>query len=419
MIKKLKQHYGVFSILVLGFLTRFIYVINTSVYERGHDVGYYTSLTDGKINIGHLGYIEYIAKFGHLPDFDPFEVFIFYHPPLNHVLGAMVLRISTFFGAGIDAAFKNVQYMELFFSTMCMVVVYLILKRLVQEDKYIVLGLAVFCFHPSLVYMSASINNDMLSTLFELLCVYFGLLWMENFQSRYLYLTGLCIGLGMCAKLNASIMAFPVGLIMLMHFIDSIKDKTWAKCVKEYIVFGLITVPIGMWWTVRNFILFHQTPGVPTGDETDFKYVGFASWIEQFGIPKSLNLSFPFHSAKASYTSNAWLIMFRTAIFTEIWPAGMEEPYLTFCRIAFLFSIALAFVCAILTIYVNIKEIRNGNVYRGTFLLSGYITFILAFIAFVIKYQFTCSSDFRYIAAILVYSAASLAQVLWLKKKQA
>lgn len=417
-MKENKSRIGSYIVIAIGFIARLIYVLNTSVYERGHDVGYYTSLSDGQINIGHLGYIEYIAKFGHIPDFDPFEVFIFYHPPLHHIFGAIVLKVSTLLGASIDVAFKNVQFLVLFYSSVMMIFVYLILKIIVIEEKHIIIPLAIFCFHPSLVYMSASINNDMLATLFEIMCIYYSVKWIKcGYKRKDLLLSGLCIGLGMCAKMTVGMLAFPVGLIMLMKLIDSVKDKSLVKCIKDYSLFALVTIPTGMWWTVRNLILFNQTPGVPTGDETDLKYVGFTPLIEQFGIPSSLGLDYPFHSMKASYCSNSWLIMFRTAMFTEIWP-DIGPMMLLFCQVVFVGSVILGLFCAALTLIINIVEIKKGDRYLGAFFLCGYVTFILSFIAFVIKYQFTCSSDFRYIAAILIYSSTSIAQAMFFLKKR-
>lgn len=405
-------------ILFFGFLIRLIYVMNTSVYVRGHDVGNYTSLTDGLINNGHLGYIEYIAKFGHLPDFDPFEVFAFYHPPLHHVIAAGVLRISVNLGATITEAFKNVQLLTCFYSALTMFFAYLILEKIAKKQWQIIIPLAMFCFHPSLIYMSASINNDMLATLLEMVAIYCAINWIQsNFKLIHLLLTGLFIGLGMCAKLTAGMLAFPVGLIMLMRLIEMAKQSKLGKCIWHYILFAIVTVPIGMWWTIRNWVLFRQTPGVPTGDETDFKYVGNVPILEQFSIPKNWGLDYPFHSPKASYCSNSWLIMFRTAMFTEMWP----DPgviLLNICRALFVGSVVLGIGCAILTIIVNIVEIVRGNKYIGAFFLCGYITFILSFIAFVIKYPFTCSSDFRYIATVLIYSSLSIVQACYVFKRR-
>lgn len=415
-MKKIKADIYAYGIIVIGFIARLIYILNTTVYERGHDVGYYQSLTDNSISIGHLGYIEYIAKFGHLPDFDPFDVFIFYHPPLNHIFGAIVVRISTFFGAGIDAAFENVQFLILFYSTITMILAYLILKMIAKETKHILFPLTVFCFHPSLIYMTGSINNDMLSVMFEILAIYLCLKWLEDYKLKYLLLTGLSIGLGMCAKESAAILAFPVGFMMLLRFIEMVKDKKTWQCVKEYIYFGLITVPIGMWWTIRNWVLFRQTPGVPTGDETDIKYLGFHSWWEQFGWPGDWGLDYPFHTIYSKTCSNSWVIMFRTAMFTEMRP-DVEGGTLLALQILFVGSVVFALACAVLTIVVNVLEIKRGNKRRGIFLLSGYISFIILFIAFIIKYQFTCSADFRYIAAILIFASTSLVQARFIFKK--
>lgn len=65
----------IFLLITGGVLLRSYYVICTGVTDRQHDEGYFSGLSDDLINPGHLGYIEYLCKFGHLPDFSPYKLF--------------------------------------------------------------------------------------------------------------------------------------------------------------------------------------------------------------------------------------------------------------------------------------------------------------------------------------------------------
>ena len=100
--KKLSTDDKVFLIILGGIIIRSFYVIFTGVSDRQHDEGYFSGLSDDLINPGHLGYIEYLCKFGHLPDFSPYQLFSYYHPPVHHI-------ISCLFILGIEAFIKSPQ----------------------------------------------------------------------------------------------------------------------------------------------------------------------------------------------------------------------------------------------------------------------------------------------------------------------
>ena len=57
-----------------------------------------------------------------------------------------------------------------------------------------------------------------------------------------------------------------------------------------------------------------------------------------------------------------------------------------------------------------IREIRKGNRELGVFLLVGYVLVVLTFIAFIIKYPYTCSANFRYVVVGLLFSVIGLIQ---------
>lgn len=73
----------VFLLITGGVILRSYYVICTGVVDRQHDEGYFSGLSDDLINPGHLGYIEYLCKFGHLPDFSPYKLFSYYLRPFT------------------------------------------------------------------------------------------------------------------------------------------------------------------------------------------------------------------------------------------------------------------------------------------------------------------------------------------------
>lgn len=398
------------GIILTGILIRLIYIINTSVYERSHDVGAYSSLTDSLVNPGHLGYIEYIAKFGHLPDFDPFSIFSYYHPPLHHILGALVVKVSSFFTDSIDTCFENIQYLVLLFSIVTLIFSYKILKEVCNRSWQLILGLMLITFHPSMILMCGYVNNDMLTVMFETIGIYFTLRWMKTYSFKFLLLMALSLGLGMCTKISAVVIAFPMGILMLLHLIDEIRDKHIGKCIKQYLVFGFISIGLGLSWTVRNLVFFGTKPGIASATPEDIKYMGGYSIATRLGIPLNWGLDYPFHNEYGSVSDNVWLILFKTSIFGEIRP-DIPDFVILLSRIALVVTVVLGIVLTILTVYVCLREIINGDRKLGIFMFFGWTAVMLTYVAFVIKYPYTCSCDFRYIIISLLFGAMSICRL--------
>ncbi len=394
-------------IIAASFVIRLVYIIVTDVGVRQHDLGYATSIHDTLVNPGHLGYIDYIAKFHHLPDFDPFTLFSYFHPPFHHIIAALFVDAADAIGISEPAIYEAIQIPTLIYSCISVILAYRILRMLTDDDKKITLPLALFSFHPGLIYMTGSVNNDMLALLFMILCIYTTMLWIRsNYRFRELIYMALSIGFGLIAKMNVAIIIAPMGLAMLIHMIDEYKASNLVKVFKEYVIFAIISIPIGLSWTVRNVIRFGTKPGIPSSSPN--QYTGDISLLNRFLIPVKSNLAFPFYSENATYNSNVWDICFKTSLFSEMWPMDISKGGLMLCQIIFILAIILALICAALAIIKPYRLIKSGDRMTGIFLLSGFITVILAFIVFNLKYPYVCSSDFRYVSISLLYSSIAL-----------
>lgn len=408
--KELTTDDKVFLIILGGVLFRSMYVIFTGVVDRQHDVGYFSGLSDDLINPGHLGYIEYLCKFGHLPDFSPYKLFSYYHPPVHHIISCLFIDLQMILGVGERLAFENIQALTLLYSALCLTVSYGILKKVKCKDTSIVLAMALLTFHPGMIYMSASTNNDMLCTLLTFTCFYFGLEWLEEKTLGNLIKIALSLGFGMITKLNCAVMAFPLAAVFLIHFIKECKDGRMWKSIKEFAIFGVITAGIGLSWVIRNLVFYDTNPGVPVLTEESEQYIGRFSYWDIFGIPSALELDYPFHTINGNQICNAWQILFRTSLFDEVRP-DLSDFLLMCCRIALVLAVILGIVLFFVTIIMQIREIRTGDKELGIFLLVGYVMVVLTFIAFIIKYKYTCSANYRYVVVGLLFSTVGFVQL--------
>lgn len=401
----------VYMIILLGVLLRCGYVLLSGLYDRQHDAGAYTGMGTEFVNPGHIGYIEYIYKFHKLPDLNPYELFAYYHPPLHHIISFLWLQLNILLGVAEDLAFENLQILPLFYSCLCMIVTWKILKVLEIEEKGLYIGLAFMAFHPATIIMAGSVNNDMLTILFMCLTILESLKWIQNKNLSGLVKLALCIGFGMITKLNSAVLAIPLAIIFLMHFISVIRLRkknhlfTWLK---NYCIFAVIVAPIGLCWIVRNLIRFGEKPGVPVPGETSPMYTALYSLWERLGIPafSDWNFAFPFHPISARACNNTWVIMFHTSLFAEEYPANLSDVLLILCQITFVLAVVFGVITALLLVAVSFH--KNTGRENSIFLLTGYIVMLISFAAFVIIYPYTCSSDFRYVAICLVYISIAL-----------
>lgn len=439
--KKLTEETVIYAIIYSGMLFHCCYVLLSGLYDRQHDEGVYTGIATSQVNPGHIGYIEYIYKFRRLPDFNPYQLFSYYHPPLHYALSGIWLIFLTALGMPENLAFENLQALPLFYSGLLMLLTLLILKKTGGAGKSLYLGLSLVAFHPALTIMSGSINNDMLSTLLLACCIYAALCWIREKTLKNLIFTALSIGFGMLCKINTAVIALPIGLIFLLDFSETVRTKKKSailRSVKNYMMFGITAGAVGLSWIIRNLICFHIKPGISSATEASVMYTGNYSIWERIGIPAlaDWHLSFPFHPLSGDVIHNTWVIMFQTSLFSEVYPQELSGTPLLLCRLVYPLAVFAAVSSAILFLAAQYKKVdtaanfagictanscrslttllRNFLLYKETgfeaiFLSAGYLAFLFSFAAFSLKYPYTCSSDFRYIAICLIYIAIGLA----------
>ena len=103
-------------IMGMGFFLKFYYVLGTSIYDRQYDVNRFGEVY-GQPGLmgGHAFYIDYLANFWHLPDFDVRLIPQCYHPPLHHIFSAIWIYINEhIFLVGREPALESLQTVTLF-----------------------------------------------------------------------------------------------------------------------------------------------------------------------------------------------------------------------------------------------------------------------------------------------------------------
>ena len=404
--------------IAAGVMFRFAYVIYTTSSVRQHDVGFFNWTW------GHANYIEYWYNNGlKLPDFDVRTIWQYYHPPLHHWLMAFFLRILTLFGMEYGTATQALQFLPFLYSSMLMMVCYRIFGYVKLKGLPLVVAMAIVCFHPIFAIMGGFYNNDMLCVFLMMLSILLALRWFRKPTMMNIIFLALSVGLGMMAKLNAWMVAPAIAVLFLYVFIKSIKKKKWLGFICEYVVFGAICAPLGLWWQTRNFLGEYHVPFtyVPYLSASDAQYCGDMSWTERLFDFGHGQLTFVYDAFSdpnfsAPYNEfNPTVGLFKTALFDEGQQAisdvhfpqiGQTGPML------FWLGVILGVLCFVAFIISMISKKSGVSGIERAFYGVLALTMLGSYYVFCFRFPFTCTMNIRYCVPLIPLFAMGLGLLL-------
>ena len=382
-IKKWIQKNKFFIIIfLLALIIRMIFIIKYPLSKAQHDVN------GGS---GHLDYIETIYRKNRLPKTNQYQ---YYQPPLHHFISAMWLKVSSKVIKSYTTLKESLQFVPLIYSMLLLIVINKMLKELKIKDKYKNLILVIMAFHPTFTILSGSINNDMLSILLIFCTLYELIIWYKKSDMVNTIILAIVTGLAVMAKTSGAIVSLPIMYIFLLQFYRAIKKgdkrKTW-QYIGMYCVFGIISLTLGLWYPIRNYILFKQ-PILYILDPNNQKlYVGDKSLLSRF-IPFSKELLIQYADPYEHYNIPTYLI--KSSLFGE-WT--WTTSYI--CKYIYVFALFANIAIIVFSIVAIIREMTSNRkrdlIYRNIFLIL-YFFNIISFISMNIKLPYGCIMDFRY-----------------------
>ena len=396
-------------LLISGLILRLCYISYTDEFTRQHDLGRFY-----EPNEDHSGYILYLMKNHCLPDFDPRGHWQFYHPPLHHIISAVVLSIVKALGIDyIDKGPGILQLISVGYSTLFAVLASKAVRQLGVKDNALVLSTAVVAFHPTLVILSGSINNDMLSALMQMAALYFTIRWGKERKLWQIICIAFSVGLGMMTKLTVGLLAPAIASVFLVILIKNYKE--WKKLLPQFAAFGVICVPLGLFWPVRNLVKF----GVP------LNYVPALSpySMQYIDVPKAQRLfDFSVYQLASPFTQWKWnganynefnpvIALLKNSMFDEETFFPRSITLQSVCTLLF----AAGAVCAVLSAVSVIALWRKKEKLPLEFKLLLTLTFGVIFVNYIIfclNYPHVCTENMRYCVPLIFAGAASLGLML-------
>lgn len=380
-------------VIIIGFIMRIGYMLYTPWNLRGHDVGNLNSNS-----YGHATYILNIIQNHKLPDSNIGQ---FYQQPLFYLISSVVSNIiNTILGRSdsfylVDAA----KTVSCFASCSIIILSLKIFEELDMKSIGEKIAIVLIVFLPNFYLMGGRVNCDALATFFMTSALLYTLKWNKNPSWKNTLILAVIFGCAIMTKISCGIIAIFTATIMINKLYKMYKEHKTKEIIIKLISFAFISFPLGLWYSVRNYILFKQDfMYVPSPSMNSGLYCGDHSIFQRF-ISISFNNLFtsPYADPFKDYNYPAYLI--KNAAFGEF--KFDNNGFIPIMLIFFIILIAAILILSVIYVYIysNQKEIIK----YGLFLL--FLLIYLSSIRFNISYPFGCTMDFRYIALIHIISA--------------
>ena len=369
---------------VIGILLRTAYILYTPITERQHDL---------EKDVGHLAYIETIYKTGKLPTHNKWQ---FYQQPLHHIIAAGWLKINEIFGIDLATSEEGIQIITAIYSSMIILISYCILKELNIDNKLKLLVMTVISVHPTLIILAGSINNDILMIMLTFLAILYLIKWYKKSSMPNTIILAIITALIALTKISGTIIAIPILYIFINKFLqDYFKGKA-PKIIKDYIwkfiIFGVISLGLGLSYSIRNMYLFNQSIFyVPTAGSA--VYCGNRSLIDRLEIfsPEWLKVfAYPIGDC------NIWAYLVKSSLFGEY---HLENINLipSIMLVLNIVIILISLICLIKVIAQSKKTVEIKMI------ILFYLVQICMFIYSNIAMPYGCTMDFRYIVPTIMF----------------
>lgn len=394
-------------VLAAGALLRLFYVLGSTIYDRQYDIGMIDLAAGHTVSGGHLAYIQYLYENWRLPDMDPTTVYQFHHPPLHHTICALWMKFCSFFITDLQKLEESIQAVPFLCSLLILLVLLRILRLFALRERTVTWIMAVFAFHPTLILFSGSVNNDCMALLFQLLVIDAAMRWYRKPTVKHIIYIGLAIALGMLTKLTVAQMAIPLSILFLYQLYE--KRAQWKTWLFQYLIFGLVSIPLGMSFSVRNLIKY-RVPfvWVYTLPEDSWQYVGNYSLWERFFLPSLAEIKDSILHMRIGFGYNVWVQLFRTSVLGEWNMDGVGKAV----KLVSLFLIVAGAVLALLAMVGFVKNFvkKNPRILFADrlFFTMTYLIVMGCYLQFAWQFPQQCSMHFRYIPVTLLLPAAGL-----------
>lgn len=409
--KQLTHEALIVLIFALGFMLKLGYVLYSDILTRQNDVAVFE---EGNYNFFHSGYILYVRDNFALPQSDVREMGQFYHPPFHYFVSAVFLKVYEIFLPKGTHNYEGLQALSLLWSQFAVVMIYKNLKLLGISKESCPTAAAVISAFPTFTILAGSVNNDILSILLFFTAFYFGLKWFKEGKWKNIIFSALATGLGMMTKLSVGLIAFPLGFLFIVKLIKDLKvRKEGGKTFLNLAVFGLISAPLGLWYQIRNYLMYKVPLSYVLRSDNYYQDISRFTPVQRlfgfYGFPIEdyyINLG-----SDGEQDYNIFITEVKTLLFGE--DNYRDDFTMSMAGYALLITLLIMILIAAAGFVVTvIKAKKSEDIWGDISMILLAVTQVGSIITFSLKYPHICSMNFRYstpliLCGILFYTKIS------------
>lgn len=388
----------VYMLFIMGMIMRIGYMLYTPCTVRSHDLWGFA--VEGNDGYGHAGYIIGLVKEGHLPTINWRQ---YYQQPFFYVLGGYVSYvINAILGNDsleflVDAS-KTVSCVA---SCVVMFAAEELMAGLNVKVEGRCVANGIIAFLPVFYLTGGRVGPDSLACMFMALAFLYTMYWNNKPDWKNTIILAVLYGLGMQTKISCGVVALFTAVIFLVKLWEYFKDKKALGLMVKYIVFGIISLPLGLWYGVRNYKLFKQPLTYVLELKPDSTlYTGNVSLFKRvIGIDFNNLFNKPYTSVADDYNAPVYYI--KSSLFGEFkfniaeWIPSM---------LVLINTALVAYTIVAIVIMVKNKH-KNVELMKFVVML---VVYYCSTIYFYCKYPYGCSMDFRYMGFFAMLMAIML-----------
>lgn len=381
--KKITYENLLLMIILLGCIMRIGYCAYNDVFERAHDLWNF----DDYEAAGKGTYLMGLILYKKLPDSYAHQ---HYHQPFSYLASALgsllvkpFLKDTSTWMLGSAGKIANG-----FASCAVLIMTPKLCKEIKLSKTATVISTLLVATFPGFFLIAGRIGEDAYSCLFAIACILYTVKWEKDHSWKNTILLAFFFGFGVNTNLTCCLPTVYTIFVVVKSFL---KEKELRKeIIYKGEVFLAISLPVGLWFYIRNYCLFRmpftytfpQEVGGPlyTGDKTVWeRFIPF-----HFQNIKDT----PFAHAYADY--NLPTYMLKTELFGEFEYANVTTfiPYVLLYLN--LFITVLAFV-----MMVGKLVRRKFNHNRLSIYIMTAVYFLFTVYSYF-TYPYGCSMDARY-----------------------
>lgn len=392
----------IIAIMAAGIIMRIGYMLYTPCNIRQHDLWGFDADAGG-----HAAYILNLMQYHRLPLSNKLQ---FYQQPFFYIAGSLmslvvnsILNTSSVYEL-VDAA----RTAACTASCLMLPASDALCRECGIGGRGRVISTALVACSPVFYMTAGMLTPDSLRTLLMVLAVLYTIKWSNDCSWKNTVLLAVIYGLGVMTKVSVGVIALFTAVVFVIRLVKTVKTdaKQWKMLMLRYIVFGLISLPLGLWYSVRNYRMFGQPLGyvLDIGGSRSKLYTGersIAARIFTFSIDNIMKG--PYADVFNDYNAPAYYL--KSSLFGEY---RYEVPaiipaVLLFTALFITFIAVVAFIYQL--IHLKNKSIAYYAVPVVSVLMYASVTY------FYMKYPYGCSMDYRYMGLLSVMAGAALGRM--------